>query len=340
MWAKEFYREGEVIWLTLYSSTNTVPKIGLYERKETKVIDLKIDKEFQEKIPPLTGAEFDQLRENILADGEVYEPIVTWNGTIVDGHNRWKIIQENPGLPYKVKEMDFQDKWDAFDWMYRKQLGRRNLTNEQKTYLLGKLYEARKNSVGAPKGNANASKQSSQNGNIDKSSGRVGEIIAKEQGVGHGTVLRAADFAKGLDAIREVSEEAADKILTGKSKATKAAVGELKSASAEAIKQVASDILANKPIKPKGYTKADREDRAITEAIVAEMYDTSTIQEATIETLLDDIVLNAAEYIRVLKNTLIDHSTLLTPENKPIVAKAIQDNIINEIVKLKGIVER
>ena len=48
---------------------------------------LRIDPEFRDKIPPLTDAEFEQLRENILNDGEVYEPIAVWNGTIVDGHN-------------------------------------------------------------------------------------------------------------------------------------------------------------------------------------------------------------------------------------------------------------
>ena len=55
---------------------------------------LTIDPEFRDKIPPLTETEYAQLRENILADGEVYEPIVVWNGTIIDGHNRWKIFFE------------------------------------------------------------------------------------------------------------------------------------------------------------------------------------------------------------------------------------------------------
>ena len=86
-------------------------------------MNLRVEKEFQEKIPPLTEAEFEQLRENILNDGEVYEPIAVWNGIIVDGHNRWKVIQEHPKIPYKIREMDFADKWAAFDWMYQKQLG-------------------------------------------------------------------------------------------------------------------------------------------------------------------------------------------------------------------------
>ena len=73
--------------------------------------ELKIDPEFRDKIPPLTEAEFKQLEENIVADGEVREPIVTWHGTIIDGHNRWAIILKHPEIPYKVKDMGFSDKW-------------------------------------------------------------------------------------------------------------------------------------------------------------------------------------------------------------------------------------
>ena len=36
--------------------------------------------------------------------------------------------------------------------MCQNQIGRRNISDEQKTYLLGKLYEARKNTVGAADG--------------------------------------------------------------------------------------------------------------------------------------------------------------------------------------------
>lgn len=300
------------------------------------MVELKIDPEFRDKIPPLTVEEFEQLRENILADGEVYEPIATWNNVIVDGHNRWRIIQENPKIPFRTKEMNFENKWEAFDWMYRKQLGRRNLSDEQKTYMIGKMYEARKNSHGGDR------KSSSQSGNMkSEPRGRIGEIIAKELGVGHGTVTRAADFAKGVDEMSKESPEAAKKILDGKSGATQADVRSFPTMTPEAKSEFISDVVSGAiKEKRKGYTKEDRKNRAETEAIVAEMFDTSSIKEMTVERLVDDITLNAAEYIRVLKNTLLDHSTLLTHENKPIIANAIQTHIIDEILKLKGIVER
>lgn len=51
---------------------------------------------------------------------------------------------------------------------------------------------------------------------------RTDEIIGKELGVNHSTVIRAEKFAKGIDALRELTgTDAADKVLSGKSKATK-----------------------------------------------------------------------------------------------------------------------
>lgn len=187
--------------------------------------NLRIDPEFRDKIPPLTDAEFEQLRENILADGEVYEPIVTWNGTIVDGHNRYKVIAEHPEIQFRVKEMDFSDKWEAFDWMYKKQLGRRNLTEAQREVLIGLMYKARKKSVGAQRGNTNAEKQCAQNENIvPKRTPRTDEILGKELGINHSSVIRAEHFADGVEAIRNVSPVAANKIMTGEARLDKSVV--------------------------------------------------------------------------------------------------------------------
>lgn len=52
--------------------------------------ELKIDAEFEAKCPPLTEEEFEQLEENIVDEGVVLLPIIVWDGTIIDGHNRWR----------------------------------------------------------------------------------------------------------------------------------------------------------------------------------------------------------------------------------------------------------
>lgn len=51
-----------------------------------KLSQLKIDPEFQSKIPPLQFEEEQQLEQNIIAEGRLLNPIITWNGYILDGH--------------------------------------------------------------------------------------------------------------------------------------------------------------------------------------------------------------------------------------------------------------
>ena len=50
------------------------------------IMELRVDPEYESKIPPLTEDEFRQLKGNILSEGSVLMPIIVWNGTIVDGH--------------------------------------------------------------------------------------------------------------------------------------------------------------------------------------------------------------------------------------------------------------
>lgn len=206
----------------------------------------RIDPEFQNKIPPIGEDEFKQLRENILAACEVYEPLVVWNGVLVDGHNRWKVIQDNPSIKYKVREMSFPDKWAAFEWMYKNQLGRRNLTDEQRTYTIGKMYEARKRSVGG----TGANQYNAQTGQNDRTAlhretkdGTAGQI-GKEVGMGEKNVRRAEKFAKGVDAIREINPEAADKVLSGNANVTRTAVAGLAKLDRDEVEQAADAIMA------------------------------------------------------------------------------------------------
>ena len=304
---------------------------------------LQIDPEFRDKIPPLTEAEFQQLRENILADGEVYEPIAVWNGTIVDGHNRWRIIQEHPEIPYKVKEMDFADKWAAFEWMYRNQLGRRNLTEQQREVLIGEMYKARKRSHGASDGfrGNQYSEVCTQNGNLpDEAPARVSEQIARELGIAKNSVIRAERFTDGISILKDVSPEAADKVMSGNANVTKDTIRSIPKMEPDEVSKVAEDILGGeKPKrKVKGWTKEDRASRALTEAIVADMLDPTTVPEFTLDFLIEDIQVNGKNYVDMLRSTLTDRSNLLTQENKPKIAEAIEQYVIAEIKKVKELV--
>ena len=116
------------------------------------MINLKIDPEFQSQIPPLTDDELKQLEENILKEGKLLSPLIVWNNTLVDGHNRYAILQKHPEIYFSTMPLRFENREEAIAWICRNQLGRRNLTPEQKKFLIGKQYsvEHRK-----PGGNGN-----------------------------------------------------------------------------------------------------------------------------------------------------------------------------------------
>ena len=117
------------------------------------MINLKIDPEFQSQIPPLTDDEFKQLEENILKEGKLLSPLIVWNNTLVDGHNRYAILQKHPEIYFSTMPLRFENREEAVAWICRNQLGRRNLSPEQKRYLLGKQYEAEKKAAKIFRGN-------------------------------------------------------------------------------------------------------------------------------------------------------------------------------------------
>lgn len=183
-----------------------------------KLTALKVDPEFQGKIPPLTFEELEQLEKNIVNDGKVINPIIVWNGLIVDGHNRYAILQKHPDISYTVHEKEFADRFEVIIWICKNQLGRRNLSPEQKNYLLGKQYEAEKVAHGGDRKSADA-KSSYHNDNLI-SGEKTCDRIAKENGVNRITVIRAEKFANCVDEAEKISPGSRQKILSGTVKGT------------------------------------------------------------------------------------------------------------------------
>ena len=94
---------------------------------------MKIKEEFKKLIPALSVEEYKQLEENCLAEG-IRESIITWNGYIIDGHNRYEIATKH-NLKYESIDKSFDSEVDVKEWMICNQFGRRNLSNYQKSVL-------------------------------------------------------------------------------------------------------------------------------------------------------------------------------------------------------------
>ena len=191
-----------------------------------KLSQLKIDPEFQRKIPPLQFEEEQQLEQNIIAEGRLLNPIITWNGYILDGHTRYRILKKHGFIKFEVEEIQLANKYEALAWICKNQLGRRNLSPERKKFLLGKEYESTKLAVGAPLGSKHGIRKCGQNDHIFTES-RTCQRIASEHGVGEKTVRRAEKYSQGIDAAEEAVPGAQEEILTGRIKATDAQIAAL-----------------------------------------------------------------------------------------------------------------
>ena len=267
------------------------------------MIQLKIDPEFRDKIPPLTESEFKQLEENIVRDGEVREPIVTWNNTIIDGHHRWRIIQTHPEIQYHTKKMEFADKWAAIVWMCQNQLGKRNLTDAQKTYLIGKEYEAMKKSVGNSSSNRSEKGmfvQCDQSGSIGSMPKKTKEIIAEKHGIGSTSVQRAEEFTSGLDAAETVSPGFKESVLTGTVKAPKAVIARI--------------AKMDEPKQKKTIEAIQKGERVHVPPSAPKEPEPPHTSEYTYDDLKVELDCVVGVFERNFKSTLVVHSTMIADE--------------------------
>ena len=215
---------------------------------------LQINPKFRDALPPLTSEELEGLREDIINAGEVYDPIKVWNNTVIDGHNRLSIIRENPDVRWTAVDMEFTDEWDALSWIYGTQLNRRNLTDAQRDYAIGKMHEARKKSRGGQGSNQYTVLQIGNDFLSAKTS--TADAIGAEVGLTGRTVRNNAQFSKGVDAIRDISNAAADMVLSEKAKVTKADIMEIPKLTEEEQTEVVNAILQGKDVPDMG--KGDR----------------------------------------------------------------------------------
>lgn len=165
--------------------------------------------ELKNLIAPLTEEELQLLEQSILAEG-CREPIILWNRNekfvIVDGHNRYQICQKY-NLDFKFEVRNFESLEDVKNWMINNQLGKRNLTEQQKSYLRGLRYLNEKKKVGGSGKNqySNVVKLTTLPETENKSNAdnlttlRTTEKLAQIFQVSPKTIERDAKFALGLD---------------------------------------------------------------------------------------------------------------------------------------------
>ena len=223
------------------------------------MINLKIDPEFQNQIPPLTDDEYKQLEENILKEGKLLSPLIVWNSTLVDGHNRYAILQKHPEIYFSTMPLRFENREEAIAWICRNQLGRRNLSPEQKRYLLGKQYEAEKKAAKIFRGNQYTLAKKSGGAHDDNhhSGKKTCDRIAEENGVSRASVLRASHYTRGIDIADNLSPGIKQKVFSGEVKFTNEEMSKLVLSSPDKRKDVFAEIMHPEITKAMETANAD-----------------------------------------------------------------------------------
>ena len=207
-------------------------------------ITLTINPRFESVIPPMTTAELVLLEDNILADGRVLMPIVVWNGTIIDGHKRFKIVEKHPEIKYSITELFFDDEFEAIAWICKNQLGRRNLPEEYKKYLIGKRYAAEKKIAEFHGNQYTLSGESGMGQNDPHQRKKHGTRtkVAEETNTSESYVKRADLYARGADAAEVLFPGMRDEILSGAIPTTAEEVMSMAKMTPEEIKKLAEDL--------------------------------------------------------------------------------------------------
>lgn len=193
--------------------------------------DFDIDPEFKSFLPALDAEEKKNLARQIENSGKIDDLVVAdiagvERYILIDGHNRLAIA-EKLGYAYKYRVEKFQTRDEVLQWMIDQQLGRRNMSDAEKSYYRGKDYLHSKKKQGG-KQDAN---------------GTSGESTAKRVGRKHkvsaSTVQRDAEFAEAVDQLPP--EERQEVIKGGSKKKRKEVVRKLREKKGKPVKDKAAD---------------------------------------------------------------------------------------------------
>ena len=165
--------------------------------------DLKINPEYEKALPKLTPAEFEALKESIKSYGLQMPLIINGEGTILDGHNRYRISEMMKFTPkLKTTTVTFEDPLEEEAFVISVNLQRRNLNDFQKAEMGMALLEVEKKLAQERK---LLHAKSNEPISSDEVKGSATRIVAKKVGLSGPTFERAKKvIEEGPEGIKSV----------------------------------------------------------------------------------------------------------------------------------------
>lgn len=190
--------------------------------------ELRINPEFEDIIPPLGQEEFEQLEKIIVKEGRMFSPIITWNGFVVDGHRRYKILQKHPEIEFVTFEKHFEDKYEAISWICQNQISTKRLSERYIRYLRALQYEAEKHTSKFCGNQYTLTGESGLGKSCpDQKSHGTRSLIAQKLKVPECEIKQAQQLFAGITAAEEVLPGITQEILMEKINPTDKAIKEI-----------------------------------------------------------------------------------------------------------------
>jgi hypothetical protein len=205
------------------------------------MMEIIIDEEFKSLLPALDEETYRLLTENIIEHG-CRDPLVLWNGILIDGYNRYKICSEHD-IPYGTVDKEFDSREEVLIWIITNQISRRNLSPLQLSHFRGLHYKADKKIRGT---NNRFSQQSKKSQNETFYSGGTSGRLADQYKVSRNTIFRDEKLSEAISLIGDISPEAKRKILSGEVLVNKSKLESLPSAPREEAEAIAAEIAEGK----------------------------------------------------------------------------------------------
>lgn len=205
---------------------------------------LTIDTEFYNLSVPNTAEQQAEFERSILYEG-CLDPIITWEGMIVDGHKRYLLCNVEE-MEYRVQEAFFPSKEKAIAWICRKRLQNMDPGTMPYKYLFGKMINCLKPSYREMVRNGLADCPKDPDGRV-----RISKVIAKDLGINYAAIESKAVYANNVDRIASSDPDIFRAMMEGSIKVTVKETSALARGERKTIRAVRSRMTPNEEIKPR-----------------------------------------------------------------------------------------
>lgn len=237
--------------------------------------ELKIDADIQRLKQPLSKEAMMNLRQQLLSFG-CQESLLIWDGTIIDGTNRYDICKSN-NIAFRTETAPVTSKDEAIVFVCKQQLLREDLVYEMRKYLIGRLYRAEVNAKTTKTFDSNRIRRQYALGKTSRKQDILLEV-SSYLNISGGTVLKYGIFSKCVDNIRKNDPVIAKGILEGRIKVSHSNIMQLEGCSSWELKLIGNAINLDKEchIRSSDISKA-LSHRAVADPIPTSKFDDSDL---------------------------------------------------------------